>query len=77
MTRHVEFPMDGKFTITSYGRFQVNGEPAEKVEVLAETPRSSASNVWSIPRPWSAGPSSSKGPPAGGSLQQAANMICF
>lgn len=65
LTKHVEFPTDGKFDITSYGRFQVNGDSAEEVDSNVESPRPFTSNVWSLPRPWNAGPSSSRGPPGG------------
>ncbi len=33
LTKHVEFPTDGKF----YGRFQVNGDPAEEVDANVES----------------------------------------
>ena len=63
LTKHVEFPIDGKFTLTSYGRFAVKGEEElADMSVDHSVDESPRPFTWSIPRPWSGSGSWSAGP---------------
>ena len=60
VTKHVEFPTDGKFTTIDFGRYRVCGD-ASMGEHSTDEPRPFTSKSWAIPRPWinTAGPSGS------------------
>ena len=60
MSKHIEFPTDGKFDGVEFGRYKVLGDDVnssvgERPRSL-DDPRPFTARSWGISRPWSSGP---------------------
>ena len=53
VTKHVEFPSDGKFTTIGFGRYRICGDASvDEHPTISDEPRSFSK--WAVTRPWAA-----------------------